>query len=290
MGQYIVASIEMKEYINSKDEMIDSAWQYNDHALSVAKKLTTTWKDTKVIGMSYFDDEIDFKTLKERFTQIKPRLRFPVWEAKNIINEFYKDKIFYNSTKKEYIRLGKYFEKRRDEREEREGFPKIENPITLLLSTATKKGGGRFPDGMLGANYVGSWAGDTVGIKTYLSTVESIQWSDVTDKYVFDEKMPKEVNNLILALPPFFESDISKGHDYAISNWIIRMNGSDFYALEYDPKKQEVFGCYQDTEKFGYISLNSLLDCYYDSNRFVFLFFLEKTTEETKVFQSGWVA
>ena len=270
MGQYfLTVSLEKEEFIHpsstkNTEKLTETAWQYNCYVFAIAKKLSTTWKDTRVITVGDYCSENYGESLPDdverSFTLIKPRLGLPKdssteWgKWREVIDTFYNGKIFYNLSKKEYIRLGKYFEKRKAERE---NDVMIENPITLLLSTGND-GGGTFPEDMLGADYVGYWAWDFVGIKTGLSNSEFITWKDVTNEYIFDADMPKDVSPLIGQLPDFYESGISKGEDYIFATCLIQ-NGGDFFAFEYSPRKKMVFGCYKNhpNKKFTYLRLSS---------------------------------
>ena len=268
MGQsFLTVSLEMEQFIDPSStgngaKLMETAWRYNDYVLAIAKRLSTTWKDTRVITVGDYSGENYGESLpddfEESFTLIKPRLGLPKnpsteWsEWREVIDTFYNGKIFYNLSKKEYIRLGQYFIKRKAERE---NDVMIENPITLLLST-DNKGGSGFHNKMLGADHVGYWAGDFVGIKTSLTNADFLAWKDVTDEYIFDEKMPQYLSPLISVLPDFYESGISKGEEYIFATCLIK-NKWDFYAFEYSPKKRLVFGCYKDNpdKKFAYLAL-----------------------------------
>ena len=163
MGQYWMAvNIAKKEKLEDKDhchKQMEHSWKYNPFMLKVCALLWSDWAGDEVRWVGDYTDLEDngesLYDIADKYTE--PEVPHSIRDTLNrldadedgyceAVEAWYKDKILVNQNTGQWLHLGRYFRKERENPERKpEERNWVEHPVSLMLAAPGDGGGGDYP-------------------------------------------------------------------------------------------------------------------------------------------------
>lgn len=192
MGQYYVhANIDRQElYSPDGIKLMEHSWVGGRSTQRLYELLRTDWKGDRVVVVGDYFEAKENKSigldLSKRIYEMdwkEPKIKNPdenamdvkKWEAEQQIG------FYVNYDKQEAIDLSNLPTEKPEYAKHWDGLW-ITSPLTLMVACGNGRGGGDFYEGSKGYEFVGTWAGDHVGIEDELPEKYKVITPDFKEK------------------------------------------------------------------------------------------------------------